>query len=325
MHRAPAAIATLQALVAEAVLRACRLDILVLKPGNVSLDSPGHGMDAGDFLRSASVVAPVMAEPGLTVGERILRAVTRTREAVGCNTNLGIVLLAAPLAQAALQPDSTSLRERVARVLERLTQEDSEMAYRAIRLASPAGLGRVAHDDVSHTPAKPLQAIMREVRDRDRIAWQYAHDFEDVFDFGLDRLRLARERWDSEHWAALSVYLGFLARFPDTHIQRKHGRETAMVVTRQAALLDEDYLHCPAPEALLPRLWRFDSELKSRGHNPGTSADLTVATLLAAYLEALTMDPDALQTSSPTRSREMREHTGLRHRVPLMTGQSHKT
>ena len=36
----------------------------------------------------------------LTVGERILSAVQATQEAVGLNTNLGIILLCAPMIQA---------------------------------------------------------------------------------------------------------------------------------------------------------------------------------------------------------------------------------
>jgi triphosphoribosyl-dephospho-CoA synthase len=38
-------------------------------------------------------------------------------------------------------------------------------------------------------------------------------------------------------------------------------------------------------EALMPKLAAFDRALKSMALNPGTSADLTVATLFAACLE----------------------------------------
>ncbi len=36
-----------------AVRRACELDVNALKPGNVSMDSPGYGMTAADFFASA--------------------------------------------------------------------------------------------------------------------------------------------------------------------------------------------------------------------------------------------------------------------------------
>ena len=86
---------------ADAFRAACELDVLAFKPGNVGVDSPGHGMTAQDFLTSAEVAAPHLAKRGLPLGERIYRAVEATRHAVACNTNLGIVLLAAPLIHAA--------------------------------------------------------------------------------------------------------------------------------------------------------------------------------------------------------------------------------
>jgi triphosphoribosyl-dephospho-CoA synthase len=39
------------------------------------------------------------------------------------------------------------------------------------------------------------------------------------------------------------------------------------------------------PEHLLPLLYSMDLELKSRGVNPGTMADMTVATVLTVFLE----------------------------------------
>ncbi len=54
------------------------------------------------FISSAEASAQHIADPKPTgLGQRILKAISAThQEAVGCNTNLGIVLLCAPLAQA---------------------------------------------------------------------------------------------------------------------------------------------------------------------------------------------------------------------------------
>ncbi|MGE3771807.1 MAG: triphosphoribosyl-dephospho-CoA synthase, partial [Gammaproteobacteria bacterium] len=89
------------ALVAACYRAACRYDVLAAKPGNVSVDSPGHGMQARDFLLSARASAPPLCAGARGVGEAVREAIAATWAAVGCNTNLGIVLLAAPLAQAA--------------------------------------------------------------------------------------------------------------------------------------------------------------------------------------------------------------------------------
>jgi hypothetical protein len=86
--------------VAAAYRDACLAELVALKPGNVHVFAGGHDMTTADFEASAAASAPAMGAPALSVGARIFEAIRRTREAVGCNTNLGIVLLCAPLAQA---------------------------------------------------------------------------------------------------------------------------------------------------------------------------------------------------------------------------------
>ncbi len=86
----------------EAAFReACAAELAALKPGNVHRHAAGHGMTMDDFVRSADAAARPLCRTGATLGERILDAVAATRAAVGQNTNLGIVLLCAPLAMAA--------------------------------------------------------------------------------------------------------------------------------------------------------------------------------------------------------------------------------
>jgi triphosphoribosyl-dephospho-CoA synthase len=138
------------AAVEQAYLRACRAELAALKPGNVHVHAAGHDMTVTDFEMSAQASATAMAAARLTVGQRILEAIRRTRSVVASNTNLGIVLLSAPLAQAALMPPGPDLRRRLGRVLEELTVDDAEQAFAAIRLANPGGLGRSAQHDVGH-------------------------------------------------------------------------------------------------------------------------------------------------------------------------------
>lgn len=87
--------------IAEAFIAACRDEIEAPKPGNVHIFADGHGMTVPDFLRSAEAAAPALSNPSLLVGARILAAVEATFAAAGMNTNLGIILLCAPLAAAA--------------------------------------------------------------------------------------------------------------------------------------------------------------------------------------------------------------------------------
>src|SRR5690349_13182051 len=80
---------------------ACRREIEALKPGNVHVFADGHRMSADQFVTSAEVSSGPLTDPALSVGRRILEAVRATRKAVDTNTNLGIVLLCAPLIRAA--------------------------------------------------------------------------------------------------------------------------------------------------------------------------------------------------------------------------------
>jgi triphosphoribosyl-dephospho-CoA synthase len=272
-------------MIADAVRWACRLDVAAAKPGNVSVASPGHGMRADDFLASAEAIAAPLSEPGRKVGERIAAAVAATASRVGMNTNLGIVLLAAPLAHAALtaRPGET-LERATGRVLAGLDSDDATQAFRAIVQARPAGLGAAARLDVRGPAEASLLEAMREAAHRDTIARQYAHGFGDVFRFGVRRFLAAFERHGSAEQAAVSCFLAWLARFPDTHVARKHGIEFARQVSDEAVSFEAAWTAADdVAAARLVETW--DASLKARGINPGTSADLTVASLLAARLQ----------------------------------------
>lgn len=269
-------------------LAACRAEVVAPKPGNVSVVSPGHDMSATDFLRSARVSAPHLCPDSEgRLGDRVLGAVEATRASVGCNTNLGIVLLAAPLLMAARTAgDRGPLANRVASVLEGLDERDTTQVFAAIRLASPAGLGGSPRFDVRQPPPHTdLRAVMASAAGRDRIARQYATGFVDIFDDGRALASDWRARIANPNWQIVALYLGLLSRFPDTHIARKHGEPLATEVSRRARDLYRMLEHRGISPRLMQRLGDFDAALKARGINPGTTADLTVATLIVQSLE----------------------------------------
>ena len=271
--------------VARAYREACRFDVITFKPGNVSCEEPGHGMEARDFLRSAAVSAPWLAAPDLTVGARIAGAIAATRAAVGCNTNLGIVLLAAPLASAALSPHAArDLRVRLTARLAALTVADAAGAYEGIRLAAPGGLGAAPEADVREAPMVDLGQAMALAADRDRIASQYGTDYADVFEVGLPALLAALPAAGGLSDAVQLAYLTLLAAQPDSHIARKYGPLIAEGVRVRAAAVACPGKACENPAAFSDALHALDRELKSCGYNPGTTADLTVASLFAYLL-----------------------------------------
>lgn len=273
--------------VAKAFHDACLAELDALKPGNVHRYGDDPRMTLADFEASARAAAPAIGMPMISVGPRIRLAVEATVGVVGHNTNLGIVLLAAPLAQAALIDAPGDLRTKLATALAGLTVEDAVETYAAIRAASPGGLGDAPRHDVGAEPSVTLLEAMREAEGRDRIAWNYTHDFADIFITGLTLLDQALLRRPSLPFATTVVYLGFLGNIPDTLIARKFGAEPAEQVRQEAAILAKNLAEGADPDACVPELMAFDRSLKQRGLNPGTSADLTVATLFAASLRNL--------------------------------------
>jgi triphosphoribosyl-dephospho-CoA synthase len=272
--------------VAAAFKWACLAELDAPKPGNVHVFAAGHRMTADEFIRSAQAAAAPLSAQGRRVGARILGAVEATFAAIGANTNLGIVLLCAPLAAAA-DTETFDLRASLVKVLRELDIQDADLTFRAIVRAAPAGLGHSALSDVFEPATVSLLQAMMEAADRDRVARQYSTNFGDVFDFGLALLEGAARQYGDPKWATLATYLGFLSAFADSHVVRKHDMQTAEEVRRKAAIFQASLRAAEHPARLLPKLLAWDAALKADGVNPGTSADLTVATLFAHRLGAI--------------------------------------
>ena len=277
-------------------LRACELDVAVRKPGNVSWASAGHGMRAEMFIASAQAAVGSLFQPGARVGERIEAAAAATWAVAGCNTNLGILLLCAPIALAVEQrPDAVApaaLRQAIETVLADLDLSDAQAAYRAIARAHPGGLGTASSQDVRQPPSVDLRAAMALAAERDSIARQYSHGYAELFDLGFAALgkgfslmaTLSAGHPNASTTAAVQrVYLALLSLFADSHIVRIHGEAVAHIVMTAAQAwqaragrhgeLDAD-----------PEFAAWDASLKADRINPGTTADLTAATLLIAGL-----------------------------------------
>lgn len=265
------------------VALACVLEVSASKPGNIT---PAHDFPDttyADMVRSALALGPAFARRRVlrcSVGELITDGVKATARAAGANTNLGIVLLFAPLARAAVtrQADE-SLRAALRRILARLDVEDAAAAFAAIARAGPGGLGDAPEHDVRAPARVTLREAMAAAAYRDSIASEYATGYAIVFDTGLpllaDALASGRRTLD----AIVSLHIGLLAAHPDTLIARKMGDAAAQAVSAAARqVLD----------GTLP-LADFDVSLQADGNrlNPGTTADLVAATLLAALLSGV--------------------------------------
>jgi triphosphoribosyl-dephospho-CoA synthase len=183
------------------------------------------------------------------LGATIRLAVEATRRLTNVNTNLGIVLLLAPLARAAaLSAASESeaigpgeLRAALTSVLASTTVEDARDTYTAIRLASPGGLGSADEQDVADEPTVTLTAAMQLAADRDGIASEYTTDFHTTFAVAGEVMREA------------------------------------------CAVLDLGGVRSESGRAAIGRL---DASLRGEHNlsNPGTTADLTAAAIFVTLL-----------------------------------------
>ena len=262
--------------VAGAAQLACVLEVSAEKPGNIT---PSHDFDDTsyeDMLRSAIAIGPELAR-GRGVGETVLAVVDASRRVAPANTNLGIALLLAPLAKAALSPGP--LRTRLAATLRALDVADARAAYAAIRLSGAGGLQERVEHDVRAEPDIGLREAMASAADRDSVAAEYVTDFALTFDTGLPALGEALGRGLAVRDAIVDLHLRLLAHTPDTLIARKAGAEAAARVSADAR------------EVLAGRrtLQSFDSSLRTDGNrlNPGTTADLVTATVFVALVEGI--------------------------------------
>jgi triphosphoribosyl-dephospho-CoA synthase len=265
---------------------ACLLEASAPKPGNVSPGRDFHDTRFEDFVLSALAIGPALARAAEAgVGPTVLDAVRDTRRVVSVNTNLGIVLLLAPLVCAASSREGGTLRSRLSSVLEGLTVSDAQAVHAAIRLVNPGGLGESEAEDVRLEPTRTLRETMGLAAQRDTIAREYVTDYDVTFRAALPAL--CRARAAGLDWASCAVeaYLETLAEVPDTLIRRKEGEGGARAVSvRAREVLASGAASSPerirAQEA-------FDAELRGRGNrlNPGTTADVVASALFVAMVE----------------------------------------
>jgi triphosphoribosyl-dephospho-CoA synthase len=262
---------------------ACLLEVTAPKPGNVHRCADFEDVTFLDFAMSAVAIGPAMEQASAAgVGQTVLSAIQATRQVTRTNTNLGTVLLLAPLAAV---PHPRKLAEGVKKIMGELSADDSRLVYEAIRLAQPGGLGEVDKLDVrGEAPASLLDA-MREAAHRDLIARQYVTDFETVFSHVVPEICAGVASGGSLTDTIIYTHVKLLSQFPDSLIARKCGRNTADIAACKAALVlkagrphDENYQRAVAD---------LDFWLRSDFHrrNPGTTADLIAAGLFVAIRE----------------------------------------
>lgn len=253
----------------------------------------------------------------IEVGKHVKRAVLDVNSwHHGGNTHLGISLLFVPLAAAAGLASTAretitvdALRGDVRSVMEATTAQDASDAYDAIRATSSAALGHVngrEAPDLADANAREtivqrrlsLHDVMKTAASWDNIAYEWATGMEISFETGYTTFMANFDETRNVNTATTHTLLTILARYPDTFIARKVGvKQTAEIREAvQIGLVRSRQVSERAVKILqlgglgtaegTRALGIFDKELRSHGNelNPGTTADLTAASLMIAVL-----------------------------------------
>jgi len=264
---------------------AAEYEFLAPKPGNVSRVSWGKNKTVYDFAKSSIFLAEAtkMAEEA-PLGEAILWGATRIWEEVGKNTHLGMLLTFCPIAKA--KGDLRSKEEICAKVPEVLKEckgEEAAKVVRAVRIFSPP-MKEIEEKDLDVYNPKVEEEIIR--RELDLLSWFKAGEKGSVIARELVRgfpetLHVAdfiySQPGDLEE-KILKAAVHFLARNLDSHLEAEIGREFAEEVSRRCKEIEERGY--PREEILA-----LDMELRERGGNPGSTADVIGTALFLIFLE----------------------------------------
>ena len=275
--------------VGQCATLACLLEVSAPKPGNVHPGADFDDLSFLDFVASAVAIGPSMERAEtMPLGQTVESAVLATRRVAATNTNLGTLLLLAPLAKV---PRHVALVEGIAPVLAGCDQHDAQHVYKAIRAANPGGLGRVDNADIADPPPDDLVAAMALAAERDLVARQYAEGFQQVLHLVLPWLVEARRSGWSLGDSIVHAHVRLMSRFPDSLIARKCGIAVARDSAERAQAVIEAGI--PGDASYQSRLAALDQWLREDGHrrNPGTSADLIAAGLFAALRDGIIETP----------------------------------
>jgi len=260
---------------------ACLLEVSAPKPGNVHRGADFEDLTFYDFQTSAVAIGPVFdLAKQLRVGSLVLAAIQATQSVVSTNTNLGLMLLMAPLAKATVF-DETAMPI----VMNELTAADAQDVYQAIALADAGGMGEVESMDITDAAPDSLLEAMSAAQDHDLIAAQYGNGFVDLF---ADAVRPLREKLEAGMIlteAIVETHVQFMSRHPDSLIARKCGVEIAEEAARRARVVVD--ARAQGLDFYVRDLSELDFWLRSDGHrrNPGTTADFIGAAIFVGLIE----------------------------------------
>ncbi len=286
--------------IAQAVQIASLLEASAAKPGNVYPNKCFKDLNYHHFLFSSAAVFPAFLDlENKSVGEIILEGVKQTHSFIKTNTNLGILLLIAPLAAAYVNlrkkdlinsADKKELKKLLKQetnfILKNLTKKDAKLVYQAINYSKAGNLNKVEEGDIKNEVELTLYQAMKLAQNRDKIAAEYVNGFSLTFDFAYPVFKKNLKKFSKLDEAIIQSYLEILAKYPDTLIARKWGNDFAVKISEKAKKLLKKLKDITDYKVREEEIKKFDKYLRSKNEkiNPGTTADFTAAVIFVAIL-----------------------------------------
>ncbi|HLN45468.1 MAG TPA: triphosphoribosyl-dephospho-CoA synthase [Candidatus Sulfotelmatobacter sp.] len=300
--------------IAKCLETAILFEVSANKPGNVNFVVGFEGTRVEHFLASAVAAAPSF-EQAARRGIEIMNEKLAINEVgighlikdcvadiaawqTGGNTLLGTVMLFIPIAMAAGMTsignnvfDLTTLRRNIKLAVESTTAEDAVHVYEAIDIAKPSGLNGAPDLDVKAADSKTrlikedvsLFEVFKIAASYDDICFEWINNYPITFDMAYPYL-MDQLKTEALNTAIIHTFLKVLAERPDTFISRKIGKAKAQEVSKEAARVLElgGVRTTQGKESII----EFDKKLRDSGndYNPGTTADITAATLALCTL-----------------------------------------
>lgn len=273
------------------------------KPGNVHRTRDFHDMVFEDFIISGIVIGDTIrkaCQKGLKAtkdkkyteigaGELILEAVTETDKWIANNTNLGIVMLTIPISIATAMSNSfQEIQDNIGLIMNNTTSMDAVNLYKAINIADAGGMGDQEEYDVSSNDSlkelietnTTMYDVLEISSEWDKLALELTTQLELTFNIGYPTFKKIKQG-QNYNLATLTTFLTLLSQIPDTLISRKYGEEKAEEVSQMAKKILEKDISTKEGQT---RLKDFDEYLFTNKLNPGTTADLTAASIMLSLL-----------------------------------------
>ena len=219
----------------------------------------------------------------------------------GGNVLLGHILIMAPLASASTICLKLNLfnfsdfKYYLNKIIDDSTVNDTINLYKAIRICSPGGLGKIKKYDVydDHSIKEiqkdkiTLKKIFELSKEYDLISLEYSTGFSIILNEGLPYFFRAFNQYNDINIATVNTYLKLLSMHPDTLIVRKSGLKSAQYVSNLASKIIQ--IGGISSEEGLKLTFNLDKDLhrKEGKMNPGTTADLITGILFCALIFGL--------------------------------------